>query len=232
MNRGARARRAVSSVLASTVAAAALVRLGDGVLAPPPLSWDGTARWLATRDAVVVTLALVRVVALALVAYLAVVTSVALIARATRARSLAHLVDRLTLPLVRQLVATALGAGALGIAAATPPPAPSATTAVVRDVPPDTAVIRTVPEPLPPATPAPPAPPPADDTVVLARGDSLWAVAHDHLVDVRGREVDDDEVARYWLAVVDANRASLVVPEDADLVFAGQSIALPPVAPS
>jgi nucleoid-associated protein YgaU len=65
----------------------------------------------------------------------------------------------------------------------------------------------------------------------VAPGDNLWTIARDRLAEVTGRpaaELGEREVARYWLQVVDANRATLR-SGDPDLIFPGETIKLPPV---
>lgn len=63
----------------------------------------------------------------------------------------------------------------------------------------------------------------------IAPGDHLWGVAARTLAATWHRPPDDLEVARYVSDLIDANRAMLVVPGDADLVFPGQVFTLPPI---
>jgi hypothetical protein len=93
------------------------------------------------------------------------------------------------------------------------------------------------PAPAPPGyTPAPAGPPAPADRAEAGRhrvveGDNLWAIARDHLARATGRRAGDlteREIARYWLDVVDANRAGLR-SGDPDLIFPGEMIKLPPV---
>jgi hypothetical protein len=65
----------------------------------------------------------------------------------------------------------------------------------------------------------------------VGEGDNLWTIARDHLARVTRRRAGDlaeREIARYWLDVVDANRAGLR-SGDPDLIFPGEMIKLPPV---
>lgn len=66
-------------------------------------------------------------------------------------------------------------------------------------------------------------------SVVLVRGDSLWEVARDRLVEAAGRAPTSNEVRPYWQQTIDANRARLADPANPDLVFAGQQVLLPPL---
>jgi len=84
------------------------------------------------------------------------------------------------------------------------------------------------PAPLP-ADGAPPTPTTTADRWVIQPGDHLWGVARRTLAGAWHRPPSDAEVARYLDRLIDANRAVLVVPGDADLVLAGQQFALPPV---
>ncbi len=97
-------------------------------------------------------------------------------------------------------------------------------------VPATTAVTRAA----APRVPAPPvdaaaAAPVTPANHVVAAGESLWSIAADR---VRVRPADaaptDADVARYWAAVVAANRATLRSGEPS-LVFPGEVVQLPPV---
>ena len=65
----------------------------------------------------------------------------------------------------------------------------------------------------------------------VVEGDNLWTIARDHLARVtrrRAADLSEREIARYWLDVVDANRAGLR-SGDPDVIFPGETIKLPPV---
>jgi hypothetical protein len=65
----------------------------------------------------------------------------------------------------------------------------------------------------------------------VAEGDNLWTIARDHLARVtrrRASDLSEREIARYWLDVVDANRAGLR-SGDPDVIFPGETVKLPPV---
>jgi hypothetical protein len=111
--------------------------------------------------------------------------------------------------------------GALGSLPATPPPTPRAPS-----LPPAPAPASAVPVP-PAAVPAPP-----EDAVVVAPGDSLWELAARHLAAASARpraEIDDADVAPYWVRVCDRNRAALV-SGDPNLIFPGERVVLPPLS--
>ena len=64
----------------------------------------------------------------------------------------------------------------------------------------------------------------------VVEGDNLWTIARDHLARATGRrpaELGEREIARYWLRVVEANRASLR-SGDPDLIYPGEQVRLPP----
>jgi hypothetical protein len=90
-----------------------------------------------------------------------------------------------------------------------------------------TAVAAPVP-PAPVTTMVPPPPAATEGTWVIRRGDHLWSIAAETLEDRLDRPPAPREVARYWRALVAANRDRLVDPANPDLVFAGHEITLPP----
>jgi hypothetical protein len=83
--------------------------LGSGPLAAPPLDPAGWSAWLAERDALIASVAALRLVVLALSWYLVGVTTVGLVARLARAARLVRLADALTVPFVRRLLQATLG---------------------------------------------------------------------------------------------------------------------------
>ncbi|HEX2369108.1 MAG TPA: hypothetical protein VHM94_07740 [Acidimicrobiia bacterium] len=65
---------------------------------------------------------------------------------------------------------------------------------------------------------------------VVVPGDNLWIIAEHHLEQVTGqRDLSDQEVANYWVVVIEANR-SRVRSGDPDLIYPGEVIVLPPVS--
>jgi nucleoid-associated protein YgaU len=77
----------------------------------------------------------------------------------------------------------------------------------------------------PPATP-PPVAPSVSTNHLVAAGDNLWRIASAELERRSGASPDDLAVARYWRAVVDANRATLR-SGDPSLIFPGEIVVLP-----
>ncbi len=65
--------------------------------------------------------------------------------------------------------------------------------------------------------------------VVVRAGDSLWLLARTTLTHATGSLPGDSAVARYWRAVIDANRSTLR-SGDPSLIFPGEMVVLP--APS
>lgn len=58
-------------------------------------------------------------------------------------------------------------------------------------------------------------------------GEHLWYVCEVTLTEAWGRVPGDDDVLDYLIALIDLNRDVLAVPDNPDLVFAGQTFALP-----
>jgi nucleoid-associated protein YgaU len=65
-------------------------------------------------------------------------------------------------------------------------------------------------------------------TVVVEPGDSLWSIASEVTSPPGGPAADERVVGRYWRRLVEANRAQLVDPDNADLLVPGQWLVVPP----
>jgi hypothetical protein len=88
----------------------------------------------------------------------------------------------------------------------------------------------------PPTTIVPPAPAPAPaarpattrpDTYVVERSESLWSIAADEVGERLGRAPTDAEIVPFWRRLITANAGRLVVPGNADLIYAGQELVIP-----
>lgn len=117
----------------------------------------------------------------------------------------------------------------------TSPPAPTTTTATI--APPaepratDPGASSPTPAVAPSVAPAPPtAPSDPAARIVVRPGDNLWVIARTELVRRTGAYPNDGQVARYWQAVIDANRETLR-SGDPGLIFPGEIVALPPAPP-
>src|SRR5439155_17854754 len=94
------------------------------------------------------------------------------------------------------------------------------------------------PAPVPIVSPPSPPPPPSgsaappDDHVVVAAGDNLWELAARGIATATGRDrsaVTEDEIAPYWVALCERNRATLA-SGDPDVIFPGEIVVLPRVS--
>jgi hypothetical protein len=121
----------------------------------------------------------------------------------------------------------------------TPPSSPE-------EAPPATPASPPPPPPPPPPRPAPPATPSASvpspgtpqswsstgsdrgSAWRVKAGDSLWSIAESVVAERLARQPTDSETGRYWLRLIAANRDRLPDPGNPSLIFAGDSIALPP----
>ena len=65
----------------------------------------------------------------------------------------------------------------------------------------------------------------------VAAGEHFWSIAADAVSARLGRTPEDDEVVRYWMALIDANRDRLADPSDPDLIHPGLELVLPEVQP-
>jgi nucleoid-associated protein YgaU len=309
-------------VLAGT---AALVMLGQGPLSGPPVDPSQWLAWVQVRSPLVVTAAILRLVALAGSWYLILASAAAVAAGLTRSVRATRFVDVIALPGLRPVLQAILGASLAGTVAlsATPavaaPPAsrlgsiaseaPLSPDSVEPDLAPDPPPVRERPsarsrlhlgpalwrlDPEPergsvrceraappvgsddlmapsgapslvdagehlddaPATrhpgPSGPGAPlvvggestgshavdpsraiaEAGDSHVVRAGESLWSIAYDVVAQSLKRAPTDGDVALYWHTLVDAHRPLLVDPDDPDLIFPGEVVRLPPVAPA
>lgn len=117
---------------------------------------------------------------------------------------------------------TVTGAGAGARTPPLPPPAPGDVDPAGRD------------------SGVPPAPDDGDGSAVaavvpptwtVAPGEHLWSIAETVLARAWARPAADDEVAPYWEALVEANRAVLADPANADLIYPAQVLTVPSPPP-
>jgi hypothetical protein len=212
--------------------------------------------WLAVTPPADALVAALRWVALLGAWWLFAGTLLYVAAVVTRVPAAVRAVRWAALPPVRRvvdaaLVATVVGGAVLAPATAGARGAGPPSTTLVRDgrggdlasLPPATVAAPTPPAGPPPRTPAPtatavppvaPSPPPVsvEVQVVVAPGDDLWALAAARLAATRGiaaGDVADAEIAPYWVAVCERNRAALA-SGDPNLIFPGEVVTLPPVS--
>jgi len=81
----------------------------------------------------------------------------------------------------------------------------------------------------PPATPAATR---SADRWTVQPGECFWTIADDVLERAWGRPPTDAEIVPYWQRLIAANRAGLADPKNADLIFPGQVLTVPPVPPA
>lgn len=83
--------------------------------------------------------------------------------------------------------------------------------------------------PTAPTAPVVPAAPEIDPSAwVVEPGDSFWSIAEEVMTAPDGSTPDERTVSRYWQRLIDANRANLVDPDNADLLLPGQRLVVPP----
>lgn len=215
-----------------TFLAGALVglhHLSHGLLAPPPVVHPGRlAVWATERGPVDVAFSLVRVGAEVACAYLLATTLGGAVARAAHLVRASRLLDRLSVPLVRRLVAalasislataaTSLGTGSAGWAVTRAQPSLAPRTDPGTSAGNWSTPLMRVVEP----------PAPAPRMWRIAPGDNLWAIAATTLQREWGRRPDDAEIDTYWERLISANRDRLADPGTPDLIFPGQQLILP-----
>ncbi|MFA9432656.1 LysM peptidoglycan-binding domain-containing protein [Egicoccus sp. AB-alg2] len=73
---------------------------------------------------------------------------------------------------------------------------------------------------------------PASTEYRVVAGDSFWTIAKAQLTDAHGTSPDDAQVVVHWRQLVEDNRDRLADPDNPDLLFPGQRLALPAVEPT
>ena len=223
--------RAAFTITALVVLEVALLRLGDGTLAAPPVFRLGS--WVAATDPAIATMAVIRLVALGCTSYVLATTTLGFATAALRLRRASHVVEAASVPAVRRLVAAAVGVSVTGHALLTAPSVPTSRVSVAESATP----ALEKPEPAP-AAPAPPLPaPPAPTSAPMPErewtvrpGDHLWSIAQTVLAEASGRLPSNAETDPYWRRLVAANTDRLADPANPDLVLAGQSLRVPVVS--
>lgn len=64
---------------------------------------------------------------------------------------------------------------------------------------------------------------------VVEPGEYFWSIAEAVFTSSGIDHPDEMELSRYWLSLIDANRARLVDPGNPDLIMPGQNLVLPPL---
>lgn len=230
MSRGARLLRLLALAGGTALALAALAASGQGALAPPPLGDPGGWQpWFDQREPAEAAFALLRLVAVGGCWYLALVTALGTGLRLLRADVLVAVVDRVTVAPVRHLLAGSLTLTLVGIG---PAAAQTTTTSVPTTTANTVTMVRLPPADAPPEAPPPPPPAPSPDSYTVVPGDCFWTIADDLLAGAWGRPPTDGEIVPYWLRLIEANRAELADPGNADLIFPGQVFTVPPLPPA
>lgn len=206
--------------------AGSLAVLTVGGPAAPPAAPDQWGQWLRATPPVDAAFALLRLSALAVGWYLAAATAVGLVLRLAPVPRLAAAVDRVTVPMVRRVLA-GVGVATVGLStgAAAQVPVPPTTS------PPPAAESITM-RRLPPADQAPapaqaPDPDPAASVWTVRPGECFWSMADQVLHRAWGRAPTEQEIVPYWRKLIAANRNALADPANPDLVFPGQSFTIP-----
>lgn len=177
--------------------------------------------WLVAASLERAVAAGLRYLGLGLGYWLTVSTLAYLAARLTGAASALRLAARFTLPPVRRAVNRLL-AGSLALSTLLSP------SAAMAGAEPGGPVY--VPEPYRRVVPPPDAKtvPATQDRVEVGKGDHFWKLAHQRLRAVKGREPSTEEVAAYWVEVVEANRHR-IRSGNPDLIYPGEIVLLPPI---
>ena len=251
MNRRARFLRLAGWAAGIALALYVLSVSGRGELSPPPIGSPGRwPTWVDGREPAAAAFAILRLVAVGGCWYLAATTVVGALLRLFRADVLVAVADRVTVAPVRHLLAGSLTLTLSGIgptaALAASQPVPTTTTSTTyvtsstSTTVPATTVDTITMRRLPPAgaetdassTPTATAGTRVEDRYTVVSGDCFWTIADDLLQRSWGRPPTDAEIVPYWLRLIEANRAELADPGNADLIFPGQVLAVPTPPPT
>ena len=222
---------------------------GAGRLAPPPIGSPGRwPAWLERREPASAAFAILRLAAVGGCWYLAATTVVGADPSPAAGRRAGGRGRRLHGGPVRRLLAGSLTLTLAGIgptaALAAAQPAPTTTTTtrrrrrrrLGRRAAADTITMRRLPRRGPGRSARPRRRTRARGHRPLdgRPGDCFWTIADDVLHRAWGRAPTDAEIVPYWHRLIEANRAELADPGNADLIFPGQvfTVPTPPPAPS
>lgn len=227
--------------LGASAAIAALMALP---LASPPADLTRVVEWWDQTGTARAAVALVRIAGIAAATYVAVVGGLVTLSGLARLPRLTRALTRgLPAGIQRSLAGATIAASTLtpSFAAAAhtdPPPTPIVLfdigsadpgSETVPDGPSgSTPTLATVPAAADPPTAATDAPSPTD-TWTVQRGDHLWSIAKDTLIDFApdGEMPSERQVARYWQRLITENRAA--IGADPDLIHPGTTLVLPEV---
>lgn len=219
--------------------------MGTGPLGVPSILEPGAwSAWAGSRDAVTIAFALLRLGTLLVAWYLLGVTVIGIVARLVRNVRMVRFADALTVPAVRQVLQSALGAGlataaltagSAGVTTAPAAPPVAAASLPATDQVAMTPVLeeRVAMTPLEPARAADPPgapdqPGPRERHWTVEPGDHFWSIAERVLGEALGRNPSDGETTAYWERLVAANRNQLVDPGNPDFIVPGQTFRVPP----
>ncbi len=200
---------------------------------PASASWSDLDFWYRSVGPGAATLAAVRVGALAVALCLLVVCVLQLVSERSVGRSLRPIADRVVPAALRRFAGVSLSAGLLVAPPLVDGGGDAPGTASMRPMPDEATSTTSVTATTDPVAPASPATPvvgePSLDHYVVSRSESFWSIAADRMGEALRRSPTDSEVLAYWERLIDANRLRLVDPGNADLLFAGQLLTLPPL---
>lgn len=206
------------------------------------VDWSDPLGWMAATDLEVAVAAVARLGGLAMVGWVGLSTVIYVAARTMGAG--AGTLRWLSIGPLRRAVDAVL-AGSLVLSSMAPAAAaidPVPTTMIAESTTEGSASVDPAYVPIPagmghedePSQPEDPPPEnepaPSNDRllVVAGPGDHLWKLAEDRVRQTLDRPVTDDEVAPYWVRVVEANR-DRIRSGDPDLIFPGEDIVMPEV---
>lgn len=229
----------LGAVAGSAAAVLALDRLWPVPVSAPPIhSWTALTHWYDSTAPELALIATLRGVTLLLGGWLFVASALQVLSALPGLRPIGRLADCIS---PRSLQRLGHGLAGLSLTAGLTTVVPSAGIPLVTDGRSAAVGAPHDEPPMPPATDEPgtatlrpigeadpPPPAPRHDEVTVAAGDSFWSIAVDTLTERLGVDPSDRQVVRYWRNLIELNRARLVDPGNADLIFPGQVLSLPP----
>jgi LysM domain len=227
-------RRRLLGGLAVAVASIAILSGLAPAASPSSMAWSAIEDWYDEVGPATASVGVVWTASVVIAGWLALACLLQLFARLSWAGWARPLADRLAPAALRSLAGASLTASlvlsspAAAGADASPGTATLHPLGVEEVTTTSSTVVTSPPTPAEPAVPAP-VEPPAGDEYTVVRGDSFWTIADERLEEIGPDGLTPQVRLDYWRRLITANSDRLVFAGNPDLLYAGQTLVLPPL---